>query len=268
MGSTPRGRLRVGSGRSPIVPARWPTYVDGMSTNLALAPAIRAIEATKVYGSGAGAVTALDRVSLAVPDGALTVVMGSPGAGKSTLLRCLAGLEHVTGGEVFLGDLGLHTASEGWLGVVRRDAVGFVFSDFSLLPSLTVGENILAPSRQAGARPDPHWVDAVVTTTGLGDRLADRPTDLSGGEQQRVAVARALAGRPEVVFADDPAQDLDYSHGEEVLATLRSAVDDLGQTVVLGTGEPRGLGYADHVVFLADGRVTDRITPGAAAPWA
>lgn len=241
-----------------------------MSTEVALAGAVavRAVEATKVYGSGSGAVMALDRVSLEVPERSLTVVMGSPGAGKSTLLQCLAGLEHVTSGEVFLGDLGLHTASEGWLSTVRRDAVGYVFDGFNLLPALTVGENLLQPARLAGTRPDPEWVEAVVTTLGLAGRLAERPAELTGAEHHRVAIARALVTRPQVLFADDLTGSLDHSDGEEVLATLRSAVDDLGQTVVLATGDRRGLAYADQVVLLADGQVADRITPGASAPGA
>ena len=247
-----------------------PTYVDGMRTDVALVGghAVRAVEVTKVYGSGAGAVTALDRVSLAVPDAALTVVMGPSGAGKSTLLQCLAGLEQVTSGEVFLGDLGLHGAGEGWLSTVRQDAVGFVFAGFTLLPALTVDENLLAPSRLAGNRPDPHWVDAVVSSTGLGSRLTDRPMQLSRAEQQRVAIARALITQPQVVFADDPTEGLDHAGGEEVLATVRSAVDDLGQTMVLATGDPRSLADADQLVLLTGGQVADRINPGASEPWA
>lgn len=237
-------------------------------TVLAGACAVRAVEITKVHGSRPDAVTALDRVSLEVPEGSFTVVMGASGAGKSTLLQCLAGLEDVTSGEVFVGDLGLHAASEGWLATVRQEAVGFVFDGFTLLPALTVGENLLAPSRLAGVRPDPQWVAAVVATIGLTHRLEERPSHLSGGEQQRVAIARALITRPRVVFADDPIAGLDHSGGEEVLAALRSAVDDLGQTVVLAARDPRALAYADEVVLLADGQVADRLTPGAAAPRA
>ncbi|WP_147915254.1 ABC transporter ATP-binding protein [Ruania zhangjianzhongii] len=238
-----------------------------MTTEAVLAGtcAVRAGEVTKVYGRGPSAVTALDRVSLGVTAGAMTVVMGPPGSGKSTLLQCLAGLEDVTAGEVFLGDLGLHTASEGRLSMVRRDAVGFVFDGFNLLPALTVAENILAPSRLAGMRTDPQWVQAVVDILDLAGRLEERPANLTGGEQQRVAIARALITRPQVLFADDPSGSLDYSGGEEVLATLRSAVDDLGQTVVLATRDPRALSYGDQVVLLAGGRIADQISPGASA---
>lgn len=238
-----------------------------MSTDVAPAGtvAVRAVEVTKVYGRGPGAVTALDRVSLGVTAGAMTVVLGPSSSGKSTLLQCLAGLEHVTAGEVFVGDLGLHTASEGRLSRLRRDAVGFIFDGFNLLPALTVGENILAPSRLAGMRPDPHRVEAVVTTLDLTGRLEERPANLTGGEQQRVALARALITRPQVVFADDLTASLDHSCGEDVLATLRSAVESLGQTVVLATDDPRALAYADEVVLLAEGRVADRFTPGASA---
>lgn len=239
-----------------------------MSTDTVLVstPACRAVEVTKVYSTRSGAVTALDRISVDVPAGALSVVQGPPGSGKSTLLRCLAGLEHVTSGEVYLGGLGLHGAGEGWLSTVRRDAVSFVFAGGTLLPALTVGENLLAPARLAGTRPDPQWVDALVATMGLGGRLQHRPAQLSGGEQQRVAIARALVTHPQVVFADDPAEGLDHAEGEEVLATVRSAVDHLDQTVVLATGDPRGLAYADQVVLLAAGRVAGRFAPGASAP--
>lgn len=238
-----------------------------MTTEAVLAStwAVRGVEVTKVYGHGLAAETALDRVSLDVPERSLTVVMGPSGAGKSTLLQCLAGLEHVTSGEVFLGDRGLHAASEGWLSAVRQEAVGFVFDGFNLLPALTVGENILTSSRRVGARPDPEWVAAVVSTMGLAGRLEARPWELTGGEQQQVALARALITRPQVIFADDLTGSLDHSCGEQVLATLRSAVDSLGQTVVLATRDPRALAYADQVVLLADGRVADRITPGASA---
>lgn len=236
-----------------------------MSTEVALAPAVRAVAATKTYAWGPAAVTVLDRVSLEVPEGTLTVVMGPPGSGKSTLLRCLAGLEDVTAGEVFLGDLGLHTASEGRLSMLRRDAVGFVFDGFNVLPGATVGENILAPSRLAGARPDPQWVEAVVRAAGLVGRLEEPAAELFEEEQQRVAIARALITRPQVLFADDPTGSLDHSGGEEVLATLRSAVDDLGQTVVLATRDPRALSYGDQVVLLAGGRIADQISPGASA---
>ncbi len=221
--------------------------------------AVRAVDATKTYGTGAMAVTALDRVSLTVPEGSFTVIMGPSGSGKSTLLQCLAGLDQVTSGEVYIGDVGLSGASEGRLTALRRDTVGFIFQGFNLLPALTARENILLPSGLAGTRPDPQWVQQVVTTLGLTERLEHRPAEMSGGQQQRVAIARALIARPKVVFADEPTGNLDTSSGEEVLRTLTSAVRDLGQTVVMVTHDARAAGYGDEVVFLADGRLAGRL---------
>ena len=202
---------------------------------------------------------ALDRVSLDVPSGAYTAIMGPSGSGKSTLLHCLAGLDDLDDGQIFLGDVDLGSLNDRDLTRIRRDRIGFVFQSFNLLPTLDAAENITLPLALAGRRADPEWLERVISTVGLGDRLGHRPSELSGGQQQRVAVARALTSRPEIVYADEPTGNLDSRSGNEVLQFLRSAVDDLGQTVVMVTHDPLAAGYADEVVFLADGRIVDRV---------
>jgi putative ABC transport system ATP-binding protein len=218
------------------------------------AVAVRAEAAVKVYGRGEAAVRALDDVSVAMGSGRFTAVMGPSGSGKSTLLHCMAGLDELTSGRVFVGDVDLGRLSDRELTHLRRDRLGFVFQSFNLLPVLTAAENITLPLGLAGRRPDAGWLDAVVATVGLADRLGHRPSELSGGQQQRVAVARALAGRPEVVFADEPTGNLDSRSGGEVLGLLRRAVDEMGQTIVMVTHDPVAAAHADAVVFLADGR--------------
>jgi putative ABC transport system ATP-binding protein len=182
-------------------------------------------------------------------------VMGPSGSGKSTLMHCLAGLDTLTSGQVFLGPLELGSLSDKELTVVRREQVGFVFQAFNLLPTLSALENITLPLDLAGRKPDRDWLDTVVATVGLGDRLTHRPSELSGGQQQRVAVARALASRPQIVFADEPTGNLDSKAGAEILGFMAAAVRDMGQTVVMVTHDPVAASYADSVVFLADGRV-------------
>ena len=212
-----------------------------------------------MYGKGATAVRALDGVSLALPAGRFTAIMGPSGSGKSTLMHCLAGLDTLTSGRAFIGEVELGRLSEKQLTRLRRDHVGFVFQAFNLLPMLSAGENITLPLDLAGRKADKRWVRSVVETVGLGDRLKHRPAELSGGQQQRVAVARALASRPSVIFADEPTGNLDSRSGSEILAFLRRAVDDLGQTIVTVTHDPVAAAYADAVVFLADGRVVDQM---------
>jgi putative ABC transport system ATP-binding protein len=229
-----------------------------------MSAAAQALGATKVYGSGDTAVLALDEVDVAFERGRFTAVMGPSGSGKSTLMHCVAGLDTLTAGRVLIGDVDLSTLSDRDLTRLRRDRIGFVFQAFNLIPTLTAQENIVLPDRLAGRRADAAWVDQVVAAVGLGDRLRHRPSELSGGQQQRVAVARALAGRPDIVFADEPTGNLDSRTGAEILGFLRRAVDDLGQTVVMVTHEPTAAAYADEVVFLADGRIVD----GLAAPTA
>jgi putative ABC transport system ATP-binding protein len=218
---------------------------------------VRAELATKVYGRGDTEVRALDEVSLAIPARRFTAIMGPSGSGKSTLMHCMAGLDSLTSGRVYVGDVDLSTLSDKELTRMRRDRIGFVFQAFNLLPMLSARENITLPLSLAGRKADKGWFDRVIDTVGLGDRLKHRPAELSGGQQQRVAVARALASRPEVIFADEPTGNLDSRSGTEILDFMRAAVDDMGQTIVMVTHDPSAAAHADEVVFLADGRIVD-----------
>ncbi|MBK5221656.1 MAG: ABC transporter ATP-binding protein [Acidimicrobiia bacterium] len=215
--------------------------------------------ATKRYGQGDAAVVALDRVSVELAAGRFTAIMGPSGSGKSTLMHCLAGLDELTSGEVWLGDAQLGELSDRALTRLRRDRVGFVFQAFNLIPTLTAYENMTLPMELARRAPDKEWLAEVVKVVGLGDRLGHRPSELSGGQQQRVAVARALASRPDVIFADEPTGNLDSTSGGAVLGFLRHAVDALGQTIVMVTHDAVAAAYADSVLFLADGRVVDEL---------
>ncbi|MET7361269.1 ABC transporter ATP-binding protein [Streptomyces sp. NPDC005562] len=221
--------------------------------------AARVADAVKVYGSGDTAVRALDGVSVGFPAGRFTAIMGPSGSGKSTLMHCAAGLDTLTSGAAFIGDTELGTLDDRRLTLLRRDRVGFVFQAFNLVPTLTVAENITLPMDLAGIRGDREWTDALIDVVGLRDRLHHRPSELSGGQQQRVAVARAFAGRPDVVFADEPTGNLDSRSGEEVLRLLGRAVRGMGRTVVMVTHDPVAAAHADEVVFLADGRLVDRM---------
>jgi putative ABC transport system ATP-binding protein len=221
--------------------------------------AARAVDVTKTYGRGPTKVTALDRVSVTFARGRFSAVMGPSGSGKSTLLHCMAGLDTVDRGTVLVCETDLTKLGERQLTRLRRDQVGFIFQAYNLLPTLTAGENITLPLAIAGRSPDRAWVRQVVDAVALGDRLAHKPAELSGGQQQRVAAARALAGRPAVIFADEPTGNLDSRSGTELLRFLRHGVDELGQTIVMVTHDPAAAGHADEVVFLADGRIVDRI---------
>ncbi|GAA2000565.1 ABC transporter ATP-binding protein [Catenulispora subtropica] len=229
------------------------------TTSTITAPAARAVAAVKRYGGGDAAVYALDGVTVALPTGRFTAVMGPSGSGKSTLMHCLAGLDRLTSGQVYIGDVELGSASDKQLTLLRREKLGFVFQSFNLLPTLSAAENITLPLDLAGRTADQDWLKTVVDTVDLGDRLKHRPAELSGGQQQRVAVARALAARPEVVFADEPTGNLDSRSAAEVLRLLRTMVTDLGQTLVMVTHDPSAAAYADEVLFLADGRLVDRL---------
>jgi putative ABC transport system ATP-binding protein len=222
-------------------------------------------QVTKTYGKGASAVQALREVTVALPRGSFTAVMGPSGSGKSTLMHCAAGLDRPTSGTVHLGEVELTGLREPRLTVLRRQRVGFVFQAFNLLASLTAAQNITLPLRLAGARPDPAWLRQVLDRVGLTGRAGHRPAQLSGGQQQRVAIARALVTRPEVVFADEPTGALDTRTGREVLGLLRQVVDGLGQTVVMVTHDPVAAAYADRVLFLADGRLVGELTDPTAA---
>jgi putative ABC transport system ATP-binding protein len=219
------------------------------------AVAARVIDLTKVYGSGAAEVRALDGVTLDIVAGEFTAVMGPSGSGKSTLMHCCAALDTPTSGQVLLGDTELGGLDDKSLTLLRRERIGFVFQSFNLVPTLTAGENILLPLSIAGRKPDPEWYDAVIDTVNLRDRLDHRPNPLSGGQQQRVAVARALTSRPAIVFADEPTGNLDSRSGAEVLGLLQRCARTFGQTIVMVTHDPVAAGYTDRVVFLADGRL-------------
>ncbi|CDZ92416.1 putative ABC transporter ATP-binding protein [Rhodococcus ruber] len=223
------------------------------------ATAARAIDLIKIYGTGETAVHALDGVNAEFAAGEFTAIMGPSGSGKSTLMHCLAGLDTATSGAVVLGDTDLTDLSDKQMTQLRRDRIGFVFQAFNLVPTLTALENITLPVDIAGRKVDREWLDTVVTRLGLGDRLDHRPGELSGGQQQRVACARALAGRPDIIFGDEPTGNLDSRSSGEVMSILRAAVDEFGQTVVIVTHDPRAASYADRVVFLADGRIVDEM---------
>lgn len=234
---------------------------NGASTQLAAA---RSVNATKWYGHGDTAVAALRGVTVDFAAGAFTAVMGASGSGKSTLMHCLAGLDTLTEGQIFIGDTDLSQLSEKELTVLRRDRIGFVFQAFNLVPTLSAKENILLPLSLAGNKPEAGWFDEVIDTVQLADRLAHRPSELSGGQQQRVAVARALVSRPELIFADEPTGNLDSTSSTGVLQFLRQAVDRMGQTIVMVTHDPAAASWSDRAVFLADGQtVGDLADPTA-----
>ena len=219
--------------------------------------AARAEGVTKVYGWGDTRVTALDDISVAFAKGEFTAVMGPSGSGKSTLMHCMAGLDSVTEGSVFIGDQDLSTLSDRRLTKLRRERIGFIFQAYNLVPTLSASENITLPLDLAGTKVDQSWFDSVVETLGVADRLKHRPSELSGGQQQRVAAARAMVSRPDLIFADEPSGNLDSKASADLLAFLRSAVKDHAQTIVMVTHDANAAGYSDRIVFLADGRVVD-----------
>src|SRR5262245_41629781 len=224
----------------------------------AAAPAVALRDVRKVHGKGDAAVVALDGVSVALPRGSFTAIMGPSGSGKSTFLNVAAGLDRPTSGTVALGDTDLAKLSERRLTILRRKRIGFVFQAFNLMPSLTVAQNIGLPLRLDGRRRRAN-VREVAARVGLEKRLRHRPAQLSGGQQQRVAIARALVTRPEVVFADEPTGALDTRTGREVLALLREVVDADGHTVVMVTHDPVAAAHADRVILLADGRLAETL---------
>jgi putative ABC transport system ATP-binding protein len=224
------------------------------------APAARARDLTKIYGHGQAAVTALAGVSLDIPAESFTAVMGPSGSGKSTLMHCMAGLDSVTGGQLWIGETEIGRLPERQLTRLRRDRIGFVFQAFNLLPVLSAADNITLPLDIAGRAADREWLRTVIETVGLTGRLRHRPAELSGGQQQRVAIARALASRPEIVFADEPTGNLDSKASAEVLSLLRRSVKEFGQTVVMVTHDPVAASYADRVIFLADGMIAGALS--------
>ncbi len=196
-------------------------------------------------------------MTVGLPAGRFTAVMGPSGSGKSTLMHCLAGLDSLTSGRVFLGDVDLGSLSDRELTRVRRERIGFVFQAYNLLPTLDARENITLPLSLAGTKPNKEWIRTVVEVVGLTDRLKHRPSELSGGQQQRVAVARAMASMPTLIFADEPTGNLDSRTGGEILAFMRTAVDTLAQTIVIVTHDAVAASHADTVLFLEDGRIVD-----------
>jgi putative ABC transport system ATP-binding protein len=232
------------------------TLASGPPTDaIGTAPAARIIDGTKIYGTGATAVRALDGISAEFAAGAFTAIMGSSGSGKSTLLHCLAGLDRLTSGRVLIGDDELSGLGDRAMTLLRRERIGFVFQSFNLVPTLTARENVILPLTLGGKKPEQAWLAELTTALGITDRLAHRPAELSGGQQQRVATARALITRPDLIFADEPTGNLDSKSAAELLTQIRRAVDEYGQTVVMVTHDPLAAGYADWVLFLADGRV-------------
>jgi len=236
-----------------------------VTTTAVTGPAARAVQVWKVYGAGETEVVALRDVTVELARGKFTAIMGPSGSGKSTLMHCLAGLDSVSRGEVYVGDTRVTGLGDAGLTRLRRDKIGFIFQQFNLLPTLTAEENILLPLSIAGRKPDPEWYRTVIETVRLGDRLGHRPSQLSGGQQQRVACARALVGRPDVIFADEPTGNLDSRSGADVLGFLRDSVRTHGQTIVMVTHDPVAASYADRVLFLADGAVVDEILEPTAA---
>ena len=227
-----------------------------MSTN---GTVVHASDLTRIYGEGETAVRALQGVSLDIPKGDLTAIMGPSGSGKSTLMHILAGLDKPTAGEVAIAGTPITRLGDSDLTKLRREHIGFVFQFFNLLPMLTAEENVLLPLTIAGEKPDPEFFETLLNNVGLADRRKHRPSELSGGQQQRVAIARALVSRPTVVFADEPTGNLDSKTGSEILDLLRHSVEEYGQTTVMVTHEPRAAAIADRVLFLADGRIVKEL---------
>lgn len=235
------------------------TLQDSPSAAFALDAAAQMVGGSKIYGDGDTEVRALDDVTVAFEKKKFTAIMGPSGSGKSTLLHCIAGLDDLTAGNVYIGDTDLSDLNDRDLTLLRRREIGFIFQAYNLVPTLTAEENILLPLILAGEDPDRDWFNHVVGTVGLSDRLTHRPTELSGGQQQRVAAARALVSRPSIVFGDEPSGNLDSNAGNELLEFMRNAVKEFGQTMVMVTHDPNAASYADRVIFLEDGHVVDEM---------
>jgi putative ABC transport system ATP-binding protein len=222
-------------------------------------PAARAIDLVKTYGADDAVVHALAGVNVEFERGQFTAVMGPSGSGKSTLMHCMAGLDTPTSGRTFVGDQEIGLLDDAGLTQIRRDKIGFVFQSFNLVPTLTARENITLPADLAGAKIDQAWFDYLIDQLGIGDRLSHRPIEMSGGQQQRAACARALIGRPDLIFADEPTGNLDSNSSAEMLGFLRRSVTEFNQSIVMVTHDPRGAAFADRVVFLADGKVVGEL---------
>ncbi len=221
--------------------------------------AARASSATKIYGKGDTLVTALDNVDISFEAGKFSAIMGPSGSGKSTLMHCMAGLDNLSSGKVFIGDTDLTELSEKELTLLRRSNIGFIFQSFNLVPTLNALENITLPIDLSGNKVDTDWVGQITEVVNLSDRLKHKPNELSGGQQQRVAVSRALASKPNIIFADEPTGNLDSKTGNEILDFMRLATTDLNQTIVMVTHDPVAASYSDRVIFLEDGKVVGEI---------
>jgi putative ABC transport system ATP-binding protein len=219
----------------------------------------QAADLTKVYGEGEAQVRALDGVSVEFTRARMTAIMGPSGSGKSTLMHCMAALDRPTSGRIVIDGIEVEGLADRALTRLRRERLGFVFQSFNLVPTLSARENITLPLDIAGRKVDQAWFDTVIDTVGLRDRLTHRPSELSGGQQQRVACARALVSRPAIVFADEPTGNLDSRASADILGFLRRSVDEHGQSIVMVTHDPVAAGYADRVLFLADGRIVDEM---------
>lgn len=235
------------------------SHESDTSTPVNDGPAASVTGAVKVYGKGETAVRALKGVDLELPRGGFTAVMGPSGSGKSTLMHCMAGLDQLTEGTAVIGGDRLDALKDAALTKLRRRKVGFVFQAFNLIPTLSAEENIVLPLRLDGEKADPAWLREVTERLGIADRLDHTPAELSGGQVQRVAVARALVSRPDVIFADEPTGNLDQTSGAQVLDLMRAAVDDYGQTIVMVTHDANAASIADRVLFLVDGHIVDRL---------
>jgi putative ABC transport system ATP-binding protein len=231
------------------------------ATSIAVAPhaVAQAVGLSKIYGSGQARVAALQDVTVDFARGQLTAIMGPSGSGKSTLMHCMAALDSPTSGRIVIDGVDIGDLKDRALTQLRRDRLGFVFQAYNLIPTLTARENITLPVDIAGHTLDGDWFDTVIDTLGIRDRLSHRPNELSGGQQQRVACARALISRPAIVFADEPTGNLDSRASAEILSFLRRSVDEFGQSIVMVTHDPAAAGYADRVLFLADGRIVDEL---------
>ncbi len=230
-----------------------------MATMGSRTAAMRLDSVTKTYGKGDNAVTALRGISLEVPRGTFTAVMGPSGSGKSTFLHCVAGLDRPTTGHVYLGDTELAGMKEAALTAVRRERIGYVFQAYNLMSALTVAQNVTLVARLADMAVDEAWLREVLTRVGMHEHVDRRPNQLSGGQQQRVAIARALVTRPDALLADEPTGALDTRTSQEVLKLFRQIVDEIGQTVLMVTHDPVAASYADTVLFLADGRLAGQL---------
>lgn len=230
-----------------------------MNTAATTEYAARLEEGVKTYGDGDAVIHALDGATAEFKRGAFTAIMGPSGSGKSTLLHCIAGLDNLTSGSAFIGDIDLSTLKDRELTLLRRERIGFVFQSFNLVPSLTAEENILLPLSIGGKKPDEEWYEQVLDTVGLRDRLSHLPSELSGGQQQRVAAARALVSKPEIIFADEPSGNLDSKASAELLSFMRQAVNEFDQTIVMVTHDPITAAYADRIIFLDDGKTVDEM---------